>query len=349
MSIVSSPRSWFLPLLGLTLAWSEGAFAQGAAAEPPVPEPPPLPEPTPEPAPAAPTESVASFPDAEENTESPAPTESPEAGAAAPEPAPLPAAEPVPAPVAVVPVQATTAQPAPAPAVESSEPAPSPAPKEKSKGVHLYFGVGGTLAFGTSSSHAWASSCPSVSYGGQTLNATCAIQSPIGGAIDGQLGLRGKYFGGEGFLFGAADYSSARLNFGPSLELPRLADGTEVGRAGGGGGAGIRGFFEAGAIGVNGGLGFGAIWRGIFSNLSSTSGGFEQYVAPMLRFDAELSLLKVFQLGFLGWVEFAPDVAIHPDLSALGVPPEVEDLLGDITVFQGTQVFIGPYLGFRTP
>lgn len=343
MSLVRSSRSWLAPALGLTL-WAGGTRAQ----ESEVPPPPPIAaEPEPEVPLSSPEPSVATFPEVEEGAPAPVPAEPSAAVAPASEPAP----EPIPPPAAAV--VAPLAAPVPASTSKTELPAeaqaPAPQPAESSKVVHLYIGGGGVLAFGTSSSHQWSSNCPSISYGGETLNADCAIQSPIGGAFEGQLGLRGKYIGGEGFLFGAADYSYARLSFGDSIELPQFGDGTQIGRAGAGAGASVRGFYDAGKIGFSGAFGVGVIGRGIFTNLSVVDGSFEQYFASMIRFDAEITLLKFFQLGVYGWVEFAPDVVVRPDLSDFNVPPELASLLGEITVFQGTQVFIGPYLGFRTP
>src|SRR5690606_757594 len=130
---------------------------------------------------------------------------------------------------------------------------------------------------------------------------------------------------------------------------PKFGDGTQIGRAGAGAGASIRGFYDPGNVGVTGAVGVGVIGRGIFTNLNLADGSFEKYFASMIRFDLALSLLKFIQVGVYGWVEFAPDVTIRPDLSGLGIPSEIGTVLEDITLFRGTQVFIGPYIGFRTP
>jgi hypothetical protein len=355
MAIVRSRRSWFVPVLGLTLSTYGSAFAQ----ESQVPPPPPVAA-TPEPSASAPPAdgppAVAAFPDVEQPSGDAAPAGEPgEATGEATEetPAEAPPEAPAEAPAEV------EAPPPPPPVVEEPGPAPALPPeavlpprkrRERQESVvRLYVGGAGVFALGTSTTHQWAATCPSASFAGETVAAECTVQSPIGGALEGQLGIRGKYIGAEGFLFGAADYSYARLSFGDLIELPKFGDGTQIGRAGAGAGASIRGFYDPGNIGVTGAVGVGVIGRGIFTNLNLADGSFEQYFASMIRFDLALSLLKFIQLGVYGWVEFAPDVTIRPDLSSLGIPPEIGTVLEDITLFRGTQVFIGPYIGFRTP
>jgi hypothetical protein len=349
---------------------------------PPPPMPPPLPEeptePETEPPVNPPSDGARPIAPSDANAEG-APTGTPKsvgefppaelAGPGATEPSPTLADGAAPPPAAEVrtptPTTATTPLPRPAAAPTADPVSPEPSspvtpsslgettqPAEahkKNNGPRVFFGVGGALTLGTTSSHEWASTCPSVTLAGTTILGECATASPIGGAVDILLGVRGKYIGGEVFFLGAADYSSATLSLGEQFVLPEFANGTHIGRAGAGGGLGVRGFVEANMIGLSFGVGGGAIWRSVFTNLSSTGGEFEQYAAPLLRFDAEVSLLKVFQLGFLGFVEFAPDVTIRPDLTQFTGSPELNNLLGDITVFRGTQVFLGPYIGLRTP
>ncbi len=353
MAIVRSRRSWFAPVLGLTLSTYGSAFAQDAQ----VPPPPPVaatPEPNASAPPADGAPSVAAFPDAEQTPgDAPAgePTEAPSEGVAVEAPSEAPAEAPaeVEAPPPPSPPSAVE-EPAPAPALPPEAVLPPRTKRERQESVaRIYVGGAGVFAFGTSTTHQWAATCPSASFAGQTVAAQCAVQSPIGGALEGQLGIRGKYIGAEGFLFGAADYSYARLSFGDVVELPKFGDGTQIGRAGAGAGASIRGFYDPGNVGVTGAVGVGVIGRGIFTNLNLADGSFENYFASMIRFDLALSLLKFIQVGVYGWVEFAPDVTIRPDLSGLGIPPEIGTVLEDITLFRGTQVFIGPYIGFRTP
>lgn len=355
MAIVRSSRSWFAPVLGLTLSTPGSVFAQDSQVPPPPPGAATSEPSAAETPPADGAPSVAAFPDVEQAPPGAPPAGEP--GEAASEPAGVAAVE---EPFETAPAAEVDATPPPPPPM-AEEPAPKTElppeavlpPRTKRERpesiVRLYVGGAGVFALGTSTTHQWASSCPSASFAGETVAAECAIQSPIGGALEGHLGIRGKYIGAEGFLFGAADYSSARLSFGDLIDLPKFGDGTQIGRAGAGAGASIRGFYDPGNVGVSGAIGVGLIGRGIFTNLSLADGSFEKYFASMIRFDLELTLLKFIQLGVYGWVEFAPDVTIRPDLSEFNIPPEVASVLEDITLFRGTQVFIGPFIGFRTP
>lgn len=219
--------------------------------------------------------------------------------------------------------------------------------KDPEKRIRFYFGGRIAGAFVPKSSHEWKEQCPDFSATAIAATPKCSTQAPIGGAIDGHLGIRGKYFGSEGFILGSADYSVAKVDVDTGFAIPDFAEGMHIGRAGVGAGVSFRGFYDTNVVGFNAAIGGGFLWRSVFSSLSSLSGQSEQYVAPIVRFDAGLSLFKFLTAGVLGWVEFSKDVVLHPDLSTFGGNAETAEIFGDVTVFQGPQFFLGPYVGIR--
>jgi hypothetical protein len=99
------------------------------------------------------------------------------------------------------------------------------------------------------------------------------------------------------------------------------------------------------------------VYRSIYSDVSSLDGSrSSSYTAPVVIADLTLRLGDTLSLGVLGWVEFSDTVTIRPNLSSFANQPsfggqnaaqQLEEALGDVTVFQGTQVFIGPTLAFH--
>lgn len=91
------------------------------------------------------------------------------------------------------------------------------------------------------------------------------------------------------------------------------------------------------------------MFRHIYSNVSSLDGSAEGYAAPMLRADAGIILFGFLTAGVMGWLEFAPDVLVSPNFTAAGLDPtlagELSNAVGDVTVFQGNQAFIGLFAG----
>lgn len=265
------------------------------------------------------------------------------------EPAPVAVAAPVPAlaPQSTAEVVPPAAQ-AESPSTDTQSPTTNTnEKKDPEKRIRFYFGGRIAAVFGLHSTHQWKDKCPDLSGAGLTEKPTCSAHAPIGGAIDGHLGIRGKYFGSEGFILGSADYSMAKVNVQSSYAIPDFAEGMHIGRAGAGAGVSFRGFYDTKVVGFNAAVGGGFLWRSVFSSLSSLSGQSEQYVAPIFRFDAGLSLFKFLTAGLLGWVEFSKDVVLHPDLSTLGAGNAAADVFGDVTVFRGSQFFLGPYIGIR--
>jgi hypothetical protein len=202
-------------------------------------------------------------------------------------------------------------------------------------------------AFSLAASHEWSQACPVIDFGVDTWVPSCEGVVPVGGALEGVIGYRHGPIAVEGYAMGAVDYSRAKLVGEDSLpvSIPDYATSHYVGRAGGGIGIGPRVFVPLGPVSFTGAVGAGFMARAVFTNVSSLDGSSQVYFVPATRFEASLRFLGVFHAGVLGWVEFLDKVEVTPDLSSLGVGASFLDQLGQVTVFEGPQFFIGPYAG----
>jgi hypothetical protein len=225
------------------------------------------------------------------------------------------------------------------------------------------FYLSGSAGFlwGVRSTHAWTTDCPEIAPASplvaQALNFTswappCSTRPPLGLMMEGRFGLRFKYIGLEGFLLGSADWSSAGLGGDPPIPIPKYAQQMEIGRVGGGPGIGIRFMTKPKPVQFTIGAGGGIFARFVYSNVSSLDGSSVSYLAPMARGDLSFVFAKHFIVGVMGWAEFSESVTVRPDLGMLGLPaaPDGGDLLtglDKVTVFQGTQFFLAPYLGIQ--
>ena len=239
-----------------------------------------------------------------------------------------------------------------------------PADEEKEdegSGGGLYFDLGGGPMFGLNSSHEWNNTCPEVAFPGGVLptwTPSCSTKAPIGVVAEARIGVRIGVLGIEGFGLGAGDWSSAKLGEPePPVDLPGFATDMNIGRVGGGFGGGLRLITPPKWIRISAAGGGGIMFRHVYTNVSSLDGSSTGYTAPIVRADISLTFFKTFTLGVMGWMEFSKTVSITPDLSSAGdlagvpLPPELvaafEDALGDVTVFEGDQYFIGPYFGMH--
>lgn len=286
-------------------------------------------------------EAVAEFP-----PETPPPTQSTE------KPAPVGVTAAVSPPLA--PAAQSAAPPEqigdPMAAAERAEVADAEKEREEREFWAIYLSGNGIFAFGLNSSHEWKENCPSVPEMSWTPD--CAVTKPLGLAVEGRLGVRLGMFGLEGFLLGAADWTSARLE-GEQLpiDLPVFAQGMQIGRVGGAIGGTVRIMTPPARAQISAGIGGGVMLRHVFTSVSSLDGSSKGYTAPMMRADFTFTVFKFLNLGVMGWVEFSKDVVISPDLSdAPGLPADeldpYLDALGDVAVFRGSQFFIGPFGGF---
>jgi len=283
--------------------------------------------------------------------------------------APLPAATPLPAPVPapssvsgpLVPaLPAPAPAPAPAAATQSStsQKAGSSAAKDEDKTFNggMYFDLNFGAVFGLSSSHEWNHDCPDVAE--LSWTPTCQSSKPLGGLIQGNLGFRFGVIGVEGFGLFSIDFSSAWLEGAEStVTLPSYATKMQIGRVGGAVGGGLR-VMNNGGVRVSLGVGAGAVFRHVFTNVSSLDGSSEGYASPLVKADLTLTLAKFFNLGVMGWVEFSREIQVTPKLTSIsgslggdgtldGTIGSIEAGFGDVTVFQGPQYFLGPFLGFH--
>jgi hypothetical protein len=225
----------------------------------------------------------------------------------------------------------------------------------------FYLSGGAGFLWGVASTHAWAKDCPEILPAspeiGQLLQfsswqPSCSTTAPLGVMVEGRFGLRFKYIGLEGFLLGSGDWSSGTLGGEPPIEIPSYAQQMQIGRVGGGPGIGIRVMTPAKPVQFTVGVGGGLLARFVYTNVSSLDGSSESYLAPMARADLSFVFAKHFVLGVMGWAEFSDGVSVHPDLSMIGLTagPGGMDLLKGlekVTVFQGTQFFLSPYLGIQ--
>lgn len=211
----------------------------------------------------------------------------------------------------------------------------------------------GALTFSPQSGHAWAEGgCPVANLetpqGTVTYAPGCSASPSAGVSAEGRFGYMWPFIGIE--LYGqiATDYVNARLDGVPPISgVPEYATQMHIGRIGIGGGAHVRFKTVPGPVRLSIGAGGGFLVRGLFSNVSSLDGSFEDYVAPVLRADLGVVLANVFTIGLMGWLEFPPTVAITPDLSVLGdIGVPLENALDQTVVVRGTQGVIGIFGGF---
>lgn len=251
--------------------------------------------------------------------------------------------------------------PIPDPSDRSSTPTtPGPAHgypvEDDSRGADtgLYFDVFGAALFAFESTHAWHSNCPELDdpASGQPLEVSCDTRAPIGGSLGVRLGLElAGVFGVEGFAIAAGDWSRATLS---GLELPRVPSylqSMQVGRVGGVLGGGLRLSTPGSGVHLSVGAGLGLAFRRVYTNVSSLDGSSTNYAVPAAIGDISLRLGDSLTLGVIAWAEFARQVTVEPDLSSLtGNGPAMGDTaaalsqLEKVTVFDGTQLFIGPML-----
>jgi hypothetical protein len=221
----------------------------------------------------------------------------------------------------------------------------------------LYLDILGLAMFASKSTHEWHERCPEVTdpSTGEPLNLSCDTRRPIGGALGARLGVSlGGSFGVEGFAIAAGDWSKASISGLNLSGVPSYLRDMHVGRVGGVFGAGIRLATPPGGLRFALGLGGGLAVRRVYSNVSSLDGSATRYAAPAVIADLRLFLGSSTLIGIFAWAEFSKTITVEPDLS--GIPGasasntqglSALDALDEVTVFQGTQIFIGPSLAMH--
>ncbi len=238
--------------------------------------------------------------------------------------------------------------------------APPPAKRDVS-GLGLTMTAGPAFSF--ESTHQWndGTDCPEASYtysvpGEEeprtaTWTAGCSANPPIGFLLDVRLSYMFNFFGIEAFALGAGDWSSANVEDLPEqFSLPSYLTQMHIGRIGGGLGGGVRLKTPPGFARLSAGIGGGIMFRHVYTNISSLDGSSDGYTAPIVRADVGVVLLNFLTVGLMGWVEYTNSVGVDPDLDSLNsIPPqvatEIENALGNVTVFQGNQTFLGIFAG----
>jgi hypothetical protein len=202
---------------------------------------------------------------------------------------------------------------------------------------------------------------------------SCESGTPMGGGLGGFIGWAFAPVGLELFVLGAGDVVFPKASFdgqsgseiNPLVAAPAREEEFTIGRFGGGGAARIRLLFPIDIFRITGAVGAGLSYRqmllgrdtktesGATSSIGSESG--EGYLSGVLSIDLGGEVLiagtTTFMLGASLWLEHAGD----------GVPTAARDDVvltkdGEIPAPQatpaydmaaGTQVFIGPYVGFQ--
>lgn len=219
----------------------------------------------------------------------------------------------------------------------------------KGPGLGVYGDILAMWMIGTSTSHEWTENCPSFASNAPQGSWTpqCDTKAPMGFLLEGRLGLRFGYVGVEGIGVAAGDWSTAKLDEEPP-GVPALGATMHVGRIGGGLGGGLRFLTKPGIFRFTTGVGGGVMFRHVYSSVSSLDGTSEGYRAPFVRVDANLVLLSFLSVGFQAYFEFAPSVVLQPNIGEVFQGgQEVDDVLGQIRVFRGPQIFIGPVVGIH--
>ena len=238
----------------------------------------------------------------------------------------------------------------------SPEPPKEPKAEEEETELDggLYFHLEGAALFApTGATHSWGTDgCPSLTIPELNINwnPNCAAKAPIGGAITARLGFRYKYVGFELLGIGAGDWSSATYDE-PVPGVPTIATSMQVGRVGGGPGAGLRFMTRPSTFRFSAGLGAAALFRYVFTSFSSLDGSSTNYVAPALISDVNL-MIGPLSLGVLAMVEFSKDVNVQTNLNdQIFIPNQetidVDAAFSPIRVFTGTQFFLGPVIGLH--
>ncbi len=215
----------------------------------------------------------------------------------------------------------------------------------------LYLDIAAMALFGLKSTHEWQDHCPELSdpVSGAALNTSCDTRVPIGGALGARVGLRlGGVVGIEGFALGAGDWSRASLHGLEIPGVPSYLQDMQIGRVGGVLGGGLRLSTPPAGVRLTAGGGAGLAFRRVYTNVSSLDGSSTNYVAPAVLVDVSLMLGNTLTLGIVGWAEFSRTISVKPDLSKLvgasQTPKNPFDSLGKVTVFHGTQLFVGPII-----
>jgi len=217
----------------------------------------------------------------------------------------------------------------------------------------FYLDIFGVGLFGLKSTHEWNHDCPDVAdpMTGKDLAISCDARAPIGGALGLRLGLllRGAV-GFEAFAIGAGDWSKVSVEGLDVPGVPASLESMQIGRVGGALGGGLRLSTPTSGLRFSAGFGPGVAFRRVYTNVSSLNGSSTNYAAPMLLGDLSVTFGESFTIGVIGWAELSKTISVEPNLSSIPGAEEVAAAFTQterVTVFQGTQWFIGPMIAFH--
>lgn len=196
---------------------------------------------------------------------------------------------------------------------------------------------------------------------------SCPSSSPLGGGLAVRVGYAFGWIMVEGMGFGSYDYSSASRPAGGGVESTTNADAPRnesyaFHRFGGGGMVGVRVAsmqpnlrFTASALG--GIAAMGNVYNQSATAVNATPGESAQqtsttttYVAPLIALDAGVLVgwpngAKV-HIAALTMLQFVGGPVQSPGLGPTGLGNAGSYTTGPVSVASGTQVFIGPLIGF---
>ncbi len=215
---------------------------------------------------------------------------------------------------------------------------------------------------------------------GNTLDSGCEVLGatscdgglPMGGGLGGFLGYAFAPLGLELFLLGAGDVVEPKASFdgvtgsdvNPLVASPAREEEFIIARFGGGGAARLRVLFPVDRFRFTGALGAGLAYRHLLlgrdtvaANGAESSIGSEEgdgYLSGVLSLDLGAQVLLAgtasLTLGFSLWLEHAGDGVVEPSRSNVLLTKDGEvpapQATPEYEMASGTQVFLGPYVGF---
>lgn len=233
----------------------------------------------------------------------------------------------------------------------------TPGAEPRYEGIYTGMALLG-LASPSDSTNGVAQSCPSPS--------GCQTSNPIGAGLAVRVGYGFGWIAVEALALGTYDFSKASLQYGsdvpgsqPNGGVARTED-YAFHRFGGGGAIGVRVANEHPHLRVTAGALFGVVEKANIYTRSANATGIvatndytsdtTSYTAPLLALDAGVLVGWTngpkFHVGGVALFEFVGDPVVAPPpasartlgASVLGTPP--------LQVAAGTQVFLGPMIGF---
>jgi len=247
--------------------------------------------------------------------------------------------------------------------------------QEKRNGKGPYFGIEAIGAFSTTSG---AITADCTDFTPNTDSGACSGSKGKGGGVDIRAGYSFGYLGVEFIAFGSFDSSSATVEYDKavspngSYENPNVpkehygvqrTESYKIMRKSGGAALGLRLSSDTYPFGATMGAAFGFVVSGSsvdrsFTCLENNCGAAPDlsfssnalYTVPAFLFDAGFELgspASRFRLGVVAMVHLLDYNSNAPGGDNYILGNKVPLAIPDVTVFRGTQVFIGPQMGMN--